>query len=132
MVHAPFVRKAGGLQSAPEPNSLLRSVGLWITIFTRTRQNIYLSNILYHRRGKKSIVKSGNNEKIIQKIYNKTKEKISNLKYEEVKSELSNKSIQELELIYKMLPLPLINNEIIYKNKKTGKTKEIELINIHK
>ena len=59
------------------------------------------------------------NEKIIQKIYNKTKEKISNLKYEEVKSELSNKSIQELELIYKMLPLPLINNEIIYKNKKT-------------
>ena len=59
------------------------------------------------------------NEEIIQKIYNKTKEKISNLKYEEVKSELSNKSIQELELIYKMLPLPLINNEIIYKNKKT-------------
>lgn len=59
------------------------------------------------------------NEEIIQKIYNKTKEKISNLKYEEVKSELSNKSVQELELIYKMLPLPLINNEIIYKNKKT-------------
>ena len=58
-------------------------------------------------------------EEIIQKIYNKTKEKISDLKYEEVKSELSNKSIQELELIYKMLPLPLINNEIIYKNKKS-------------
>lgn len=58
-------------------------------------------------------------EEIIQKIYNKTKEKISDLKYKEVKSELSNKSIQELELIYKMLPLPLINNEIIYKNKKS-------------
>lgn len=58
-------------------------------------------------------------EEIIQKIYNKTKEKISDLKYEEVKSELSNKSFQELELIYKMLPLPLINNEIIYKNKKS-------------
>lgn len=58
-------------------------------------------------------------EEIIQKIYNKTKEKISDLKYEEVKSELSNKSIQELELIYKVLPLPLINNEIIYKNKKS-------------
>lgn len=60
-------------------------------------------------------------EEVIQKIYNKTKEKFSDIKYKEVKGELSNKSIQELELIYKMLSLPIANNEISlnYKNKKS-------------